>query len=148
MQSWILKFGALAALAQTISAAQIHIETTHPSANKYKSHCTVIVEDNIFGDCKGSSTPFPGGCGDNKDTDPATICGDKTVSVDWRTAELSIKDTDGNEEKCVLSTTSQWGECNTDDPNKYPTENGASGLFDAGKSVLYGLTPIAAGLLL
>lgn len=147
MQSWILKFGALAALAQTISAAQLHIETTHPSANKYKSHCTVIVEDEIFG-CKGSSSPFPGGCGDNEGTKEASICGDNTIEVNWKNAQLTFKSSDGQEAKCVLSTTSQWGECNTDDPNQYPLENGASGLFDAGKSVLYGLTPIAAGLLL
>lgn len=147
MQSWIFKFGALAALAQTISAAQIHIETTHPSANKYKSHCTVIVEDELFG-CKGSSSPFPGGCGDNSGTKEASICGKNTIEVNWHNAQLTFKSSDGQEAKCVLSTTSQWGECNTDDPNQYPLENGVSGLFDAGKSVLYGLTPIAAGLLL
>ncbi|ODM17693.1 hypothetical protein SI65_06481 [Aspergillus cristatus] len=149
MQSWILKFGALAALAQTISAAQLHIETTHPPANKYKSHCTVILEDELWGNCKGSSSPFPGGCGDNSDTKPATICGDNTVNVNWKTGQLTIKSADGQKEaKCVLSSTSQWGECNTDNPDQYPLENGASSLFDAGKSVLYGLTPIAAGLLL
>lgn len=147
MQSWILKFGALAALAQTISGAQVHIETTHPPANKYKAHCTVIVEDEIFG-CKGSSSPFPGGCGDNQGTKQASICGDNTIEVNWHTAQLTFKSADGKQAGCVLSTTSQWGECNTDNPDQYPLENGASSLFDAGKSVLYGLTPIAAGLLL
>merc|ERR1712187_913696 len=111
MQSWILKFGALAALAQTISAAQVHIETTHPPANKYKSHCTVIVEGELWPGCNGgSSGPFPGGCGDNSDTDPASICGDGKVNVNWTTGMLNI----------------------------------TSSLFDAGKSVLFGLTPIAA----
>ena len=150
MQSWILKFGALAALAQTISAAQVHIETTHPPANKYKSHCTVIVEGELWPGCNGgSSGPFPGGCGDNSDTDPASICGDGKVNVNWTTGMHNITSDDGQHSAgCVLSTTSQWGECDTNNPDQYPLENGASSLFDAGKSVLFGLTPIAAGLLL
>lgn len=150
MQFSLFKLGALVALAQTISAAQLHIETTHPPANKYKSHCTVIVSSSDpFNDkCSGSSSPFPGGCGDNHGTKKASICGDKTIEVNWNRGTLRYLDASGQEQAhCTLSSVLQGGECDTNDPNKYPEPTSAAPGLSAINALL-GLTPVVAGLLI
>lgn len=149
MQFSLFKLGALVALAQTISAAQLHIETTHPPANKYKAHCTVIVSaDNpLEGGCSGSSSPFPGGCGDNRGTKEATICGNKTIRVNWEQGTLEYEADNQVKAHCTLSSTHQGGECDTDDPEKYPHPTSAAPGISAINALL-GLTPVVAGLLL
>ncbi|GES57384.1 hypothetical protein ATEIFO6365_0001067200 [Aspergillus terreus] len=145
----LLKLGALAALAQTISAAHIYIKTTSPPANKYVSHCTVIIDDELFG-CSGSSEPFSKGCGGNRGTSTKSICKTAQVTVDWDNGKLDFTNDSGDHANCTLSTTQQWGECDTTDPNKYPKveDNGAaSSLFGAG-SAIAGLGSLAAGLMI
>lgn len=142
MQSWIFKFGALAFLAQTVAAGKLHIETTHPSANKYKSHCTVIFEDDIAGCADSSSGPFPGGCGDNKGTLTAPMCGN-TLTVHWDQGLVEYKD-----QHCTLDSVKNFGKCDTSDPDKYPVPSNSGNQVSA-NTALYGLAPLAAaGMLL
>lgn len=147
MQSFLLKFGALVALAQTVTAGQLHIETTHPPANKYKSHCTVILEDDLFG-CSGSSQPFPQGCGGNRGVKTAPICGDDKITVDWHSGLLTFQSGSGQKAHCTLDSTADFGKCDTNDPDKYPPPINSKASSVNPASVLYGLAPIAAGLLL
>lgn len=141
MQSWIFKFGALAFLAQTVAAGKLHIETTHPPANKYKSHCTVIFEDDIAG-CTGSSGPFPGGCGDNDGELTAPMCGG-TLTVNWDIGLVKYKD-----QHCTLNSVKNFGKCDTSDPDQYPVPSNSGNQVSA-NNALYGLAPLAAaGLLL
>lgn len=147
MQFSLFKLGALVAMAQTITAANLHIETTHPPANKYKAHCTVILDDPLGG-CSGSSTPFPGGCGDNLGVKKAKICGSNTITVDWNHGTLQYESSDGSTQAhCTLSSTHQGGKCDTNDPNKYPEPTSAAPGMSA-ISALLGITPVVAGLLL
>lgn len=140
MQFSLFKLGALVAMAHTIVADDLHIETTHPPANKYKSHCTVIFDEDILG-CTGSSSPFPGGCGDNHGQKEATICGN-TLTVDWDHGTLQYQS-----KHCTLSSTHQGGSCDTNDPEKYPQPTSAAPGLSAINALL-GLTPVVAGLLL
>ncbi|PKY02733.1 hypothetical protein P168DRAFT_291866 [Aspergillus campestris IBT 28561] len=149
MQSWLLKFGAIAALAQTISGAHIYVKTTNPPANRYVSHCTVIIDDDLFG-CSGSSKPFSEGCGGNRGVSSQKICGDGEVEVNWHSGELVFTAPDGQHANCTLSTSRSGGECDTEDPNKYPPvhfKNAASGPVNV-NNLLYGMGSVAAGLLL
>ncbi|KAF9891513.1 hypothetical protein FE257_003980 [Aspergillus nanangensis] len=148
MHSWLLKFGAIAALAQTISGAHVYIKTTKPPANEYVSHCTVIFEDPIFG-CEGSSEPFTKGCGGNRGVSSKAICKTAKVTVDWDTGKLEFENDNGDHANCTLSTTEQWGECDTTDANKYPKveSSRAGGVVSAGGALL-GLGGVAAGLLI
>ncbi|PYI05222.1 hypothetical protein BO78DRAFT_152240 [Aspergillus sclerotiicarbonarius CBS 121057] len=150
MPSWIVKLGTLMALAQTISGAQIYIKSTQPAANLYVTHCTVIIEDDLFG-CQGSSEPFKKECGSNEGIETKSICKTASVTVDWTTAQLTFTNDDGNTANCTLSSTSQDGHCDTDDPNEYPIESPhastASGRLTAG-AALWGLGTMAAGFLI
>ncbi|PWY74522.1 hypothetical protein BO94DRAFT_549652 [Aspergillus sclerotioniger CBS 115572] len=150
MPSWIIQLGALMALAQTISGAEIYIKSTQPPANLYVTHCSVIIEDELFG-CKGSSEPFKRSCGRNKGIETKSICKSATVTVDWTTAQLSFKNSDGNTANCTLNSTSSFGHCNTDNPDEYPIEtvhkSAASGGL-AASAALLGLGTMAAGLLI
>ncbi|RAL17470.1 uncharacterized protein BO97DRAFT_6834 [Aspergillus homomorphus CBS 101889] len=143
----LLKLGAILALAQAITAAQIKIKTTNPPANSYVSHCSVIVEDELFG-CKGSSKPFKKECGKNQGVQTKSICGDASVTVDWYSAVLTFKSADGQTANCTLSSTKTEGHCDTSNPTEYPQEhNGAARLLNA-NTALWALAPIAAGLLI
>ena len=146
MQFSLFKLGALVAMAQTISAANLHIETTHPPANKYKAHCTVIVTDAFADGCKGSSSPFPGGCGDNLGVKKASICGSNTITVDWNHGTLQYSG-DNTQAHCTLSSTHQGGKCDTSDPDRYPQPTSAGPGLSAINALL-GITPVVAGLLL
>lgn len=146
MQFSLFKLGALVAMAHTIAADNLHIETTHPPANEYKSHCTVIFDEPILG-CTGSSSPFPGGCGGNHGVKKATMCGSKSLTVDWNHGTLQYQGKNGQSVHCTLSTVQQGGSCDTNDPDKYPEPTSAAPGLSA-ISALLGITPVVAGLLL
>ncbi|KAE8141712.1 hypothetical protein BDV38DRAFT_191083 [Aspergillus pseudotamarii] len=148
MPSWLLTLGTGFALAQTISGAYIYIKTTQPPANSYVTHCTVIIDEELFG-CEGSSNPFKKKCGKNTGTETKEICETASVTVNWDTGDLQFKNDHGDHANCTLSTTNEWGECDTSDANKYPKiqDNHAESLFSV-SSALYGLAPVAAGLLI
>ncbi|KAE8395517.1 hypothetical protein BDV23DRAFT_145129 [Aspergillus alliaceus] len=147
MPSWLLKPSTVMALAQTITGAHIYIKSTQPPANKYVTHCTVIIDDELYG-CKGSSKPFKKKCGRNKGTETKKICDGSSVTVNWETGDLQFKSQNGDHANCTLSTTNPWGECDTNDPNKYPKiASQAASLFSV-NTALYGLAPVAAGLLI
>ncbi|KAE8356295.1 hypothetical protein BDV28DRAFT_116916 [Aspergillus coremiiformis] len=149
MPSWFLKLGSAMALVQTISGAYIYIKSTQPPANSYVTHCTVIIDDGDLFGCQGSSKPFKKKCGKNKGTETKTICDSASVTVNWETGDLQFKSANGDHANCTLDTTDPWGQCDTTDPTKYPKieNNQASGLFSV-SSALYGLGPLAAGLLI
>ncbi|OJK04247.1 hypothetical protein ASPACDRAFT_75728 [Aspergillus aculeatus ATCC 16872] len=143
----LLKIGALLALAQTLRAAEIKIRTTNPPANSYVSHCSVILEDELFG-CKGSSKPFKKSCGRNTGVQTKSICGDASVTVDWYSAVLTFESADGRTANCTLSSTETEGHCNTDDPDAFPVEHNGAGRLLGPHTVFWGVAPVVAGLLL
>ncbi|RAH85821.1 hypothetical protein BO86DRAFT_386112 [Aspergillus japonicus CBS 114.51] len=142
----LLKLGALFALAQTLTAAEIKIRTTNPPANSYVSHCSVILEDELFG-CKGSSKPFKKSCGRNTGVQTKSICGDASVTVDWYSAVLTFESADGRTANCTLSSTETEGHCNTDDPDAFPVEQNGAGRLLGARTALWGVAPVVVGLL-
>lgn len=144
----LFKLGGILAVAQTISATQIHIKNTSPPANRYVHHCTVIVDEPGVNGCDGSSSPFEDQCGRNPGVLTQSICNGGEVKVNWYTGEVTVKK-DGKKASCVLSDVHDGGECDTEKPDQYEKGdyNGASGLGVS--SALYGLAPlVAAGLML
>ncbi|PWY64263.1 hypothetical protein BO70DRAFT_303072 [Aspergillus heteromorphus CBS 117.55] len=146
MPSWLVKLGALTVLAQTISAAELHIRTTDPPANNYVEHCTVILNDELFG-CKGSSKPFPNECGQNYGVETKSICDTMSVTINWDTALVMFDDNKGNTANCTLSSVETEGHCNTDNSTAYPVEANNAVHLSAG-TALWGLGTMALGLFL
>ncbi|PYH39237.1 uncharacterized protein BO87DRAFT_372405 [Aspergillus neoniger CBS 115656] len=144
MPSWIVKLGALVALAHTVAGSQISLRTTTPPANEYVTHCTVILDDEFFG-CKGSSKPFGKKCGHNRGIQTKSICDTSSVTVDWSTAQVTFQDNNGHSANCTLSSTEEGGHCNTDDPDEFPIEHNGAERLGAG-AALWGLGTMAATL--
>ncbi|GKZ40472.1 hypothetical protein AbraIFM66951_000236 [Aspergillus brasiliensis] len=144
MPSWIVKLGALVALAHTVAGSQITLRTTTPPANEYVTHCTVILNDELFG-CKGSSKPFGKKCGHNRGIETKSICDTSSVTVDWSTAQVTFQDNNGHSANCTLSSTEEGGHCNTDNPDEFPIEHNGAEKLGAG-AALWGLGTMAATL--
>lgn len=111
MHSTWLQFGALLALAQFSSAVRLHIENTNPPANKYITHCTLIVDGNLHGCVDASSEPFVKGCGGNTGTATHTICNSAAVTIDWDTLKVTFDNNAGDHSECTLDTDQPGGEC-------------------------------------
>ncbi|PYH93235.1 hypothetical protein BO71DRAFT_5691 [Aspergillus ellipticus CBS 707.79] len=145
MPSWLIKLSALTLLAQSISAAEVHIRTTDPPANNYVMHCTLIINDSLFG-CKGSSKPFPNECGQNYGIETKSICGTSSVTINWDTAEFEYNDNKGNTANCTLSGVETESHCNTNNSTQYAVEHNAAPRLSAG-TAFWGLGTMALGLL-
>jgi hypothetical protein len=147
----LLKAGAALALAQSASAAHIHLKHTTPPALPSEIRCTMIIDDPING-CQGSSRPWEENCGRNDGDNSSRIipsCDNGgSVTVNWYTGLVNYQDKEGGKAHCVLNTTQAGGECNTDHPNRYE-----KGDYDAASGVagnaLYALAPmVVAGVFL
>ncbi|RMJ21846.1 hypothetical protein PHISP_07280 [Aspergillus sp. HF37] len=147
----LLKAGAVLAMAQSVSAAHIHVKNTTPPANPSEIRCTMIIDDPING-CQGSSAPWEENCGRNEgdsSTRAFPSCNNGgEVTVNWYTGLVNYQDNEGTKAHCVLSKTKTGGECDTDHPNRYEKGDydAANGL---GGNALYALAPmVAAGVFL
>lgn len=149
----LFKLGALLALAQSISAAEITLMNTSPPALPDEHACTLIIHNPING-CKGSSHPWSQICGRNDgsaSTKAISGCSNNAhVTVDWFTGVVHFSDDAGGKAMCVLSGVHDGGHCNTNHPHTFDRGNyNAANTLVTPNNALYALgSVIAAGMYL
>lgn len=114
MHSIFIKSIALLSFSQLLSAARIHIENTNPPANKYITHCSVVIDGTVFGCKDASAEPYPKGCGANKGNDKwVQICGSASMKVEWDNPDVKVtfRNNEMQESSCNLKNDKPGSSC-------------------------------------